>query len=165
MRTLLSVGSVPVLYDDFLGRGSLLSCGNIDGDGSGDPDGDPDYQARTSYRNIGPDGVPRWLNADLVPYIVLPPQVIMAVPGIVLGCQAFVTNTDNGLQCRAIVGDVGPRDKIGEMSIACAKLLGVPWSPTTGGESRLVIKYSFWPGVAGMANGITYPLQRYALVA
>jgi hypothetical protein len=170
-RCLLSVGPVPqvdVIWDLVLGRASAISQMMIDDDGSGDPHNDPDFQARTSYRNEGPDGVPRWLNADLVPYIVLPPRVILAFTGIVLGCQAFVINAANGLSSPAVVGDTSddrPSRILGEGSIALAKAIGVPPSPTTGGESRRIISFAFFPGRPAVVGGVTYALQKYALGA
>jgi len=150
---LLTIAGIDVVEGDN-GQLSYVAGMQIDDDGSGDPHHDPDFQARTSYRNGG-----NWLNADLVPYIVLPPRVIRAVPGIVLGCQAQATNSLTGLSSPAVVGDVGPMDRLGEGSIALARAIGVDPSPTTGGEDRPIIRYLLFPGVAAVVNGITYQLQ------
>jgi hypothetical protein len=145
-----------------LADGSLtfLAGAMIDDDGSGDPHNDPDFQARTSYRNGG-----RWLNADKDRYIVLPPEVILAVKPMVLGCRARVTNVKSGLSWYFIVGDVGPHEKIGEMSMSGAKALGIPDSPTSGGTTDAICVYEVWPGLPATLNGFTYALQSYSLAA
>jgi len=151
-HVLLSIGEVDVVWDG--DRLTFLSCAMIDGDGAGLSHGDPDFQPDTTYQPA--------LNADEEPYIVLPPQVIMAVAPRVIGCRATVLNGMNGQQTDAVVGDVGPRAKIGEISIACARAIGIDPSPITGGEERRVIRYAIWPGVPATVNGRTYALQRYA---
>lgn len=129
----------------------------IDTDGSGPLHGDPDAQADTTlhYKGFA-------LNADLVPYIVLPPGVINAVKGIVLGCLAHVKNKLTGQWTLAVVADIGPRKKLGEISVACAKAIGINPSPTRGGEERHVIEYTFFPGVPAVVNGIEYQLKSAA---
>jgi len=44
----------------------------------------------------------------------------------VKGCSAVVTNTQNGRSVQAVVADGGPSDKLGEISLACARAIGVP---------------------------------------
>ena len=88
----------------------------VDTDGSGPLHGDPDAQADNSLHWMG-----KPLNADLDKYIVVPPAIITGVKGIVLGCQAFLTNTKNWLTTKAVVGDIGPHKKLGEISVATAK--------------------------------------------
>jgi len=150
MKVIFTIAGTAVIVDN---DGSIVYWGPamIDGDGTGLPHGDPDYQSTTSYK---PD-----LNADIDCYIVLPPQVIKAVAPIVLGCKAEVLNTITGLWTPAVVGDVGPHSKIGEISIATAEAIGVPSSPTTGGISDRVIYYRVYPGVPAVVNGKTYTLQ------
>ena len=126
----------------------------IDGDGSGPSHGDPDFQNDTSLHFHG-----RALNADEVPYIVVPPAIIVSVAQVVLGCQAYVTYKEK--TCAAVVGDIGPHNKLGEISIACAKALGIPWSPTTGGIDDHVVSYELDPGEPAIVNGVTYILQHY----
>lgn len=128
----------------------------VDTDGSGPLHGDPDAQTDTSLHL---DGKP--LNADVDRYIVVPPAIIQGVKEIVLGCQAYVTNTTNGMNTEAVVGDVGPRKKLGELSVACAKALGINPSPTRGGEDSHVIHYSLHPGMAAVVQGKQYALQPY----
>jgi hypothetical protein len=149
---LMTIAEVDVIWDG--DRLTFLSCAMIDGDGAGPSHGDPDFQDDTTLHFEG-----KPLNADSDSFIVLPPQLICAVEGIVLGCKATVLNATNGMQTDAVVGDVGPTDKLGEISIACAAAIGVPSSPTTGGVARRVIRYAIWPGVPAVVNGRTYALQ------
>lgn len=126
----------------------------VDTDGSGPLHGDPDAQADTSLHR---DGQP--LNADIDRYIVTPPAIIAGVKGIVLGCAALVTNTRTGKSTRAVVGDIGPHRKIGEISRATAMALGIDPSPTRGGEDAHVIQYTLWPGIAAVVDGVQYALK------
>lgn len=126
--------------------------GRVDDDGSGSAHGDPGQERTTS---LLVDGRP--LNADTDRYIVVPPQIVRGVGGIVLGCQAYVTHY--GVTRAAVVGDVGPRDRLGEMSIAMCIALGIDPNPNTGGEDRPIIQYRLLPGVAARVNGVAYPLQ------
>jgi len=72
----------------------------------------------------------RYTNSETVPYIVVPGAFV--VSGL-LGKKCVVTNTANGMSCDAIVADIGPRDSIGEGSIALAKSLGINPDCRTGG--------------------------------
>jgi hypothetical protein len=116
----------------------------IDGDGSGPSFGDPDYQPRTTYRTT-PGGT--FLNSLVDIFIVLPPPLILRVKKLVIGCQAFLVNLDSGLWTPAVVADSGPTNKFGEGSEAAAKVLGIPWSPTSGGISNRRILCRVYPGV------------------
>lgn len=126
----------------------------IDTDGSGPLHGDPYAQTNTSLHQ---DGKP--LNADVDLYIVVPPQIRDRVKGVVLGCQALLHNLRNGHSTPAVVGDVGPQRKLGEISVACAKALGINPSPVSGGEDSHVIEYVLYPGQAAEVNGKRYTLQ------
>jgi hypothetical protein len=126
----------------------------IDADGIGPSHGDPDKQDDTSLHHNG-----QALNADVDQYIVVPPAIIAGVAPIVLGSQACVTNALNGNTCKAVVGDIGPHRKLGEISVACAKALGIPSSPVSGGVDEHVVEYVIEPGVAAVVNGVTYQLQ------
>lgn len=124
----------------------------IDGDGSGGNSyGDPDFQDATSLKVNGVS-----LNAEAEAYIVVPPAILDGVPQPVLGSQAFVSFGSKSVA--AVVGDIGPRTRIGEISIACAEALGIPSSPLSGGVPSGVL-YRIFPGVPAVANGKTYPLQ------
>lgn len=98
-----------------------------------------------------------YLDSATVPYIVLPPMAIQGVEGIVRGCKARVTWRGKSLD--AVVGDKGPRTKVGELSIAAAERLGMKSSPRTGGVTAAEVTYEFWPGVPAVVDGFTYELQ------
>lgn len=152
MRTILdTVEGHPInLLDD--GTIQYTAAGRIDGDGSGGNSWhDPDFQDATSLKFKGVS-----LNAETENYIVAHPSIIKGVAPIVLGSQAFVTY--KGKTVPAVVGDIGPHSRLGEMSIACAKALGIPESPLTGGVESGV-SYEIQPGVPATANGKTYDLQ------
>lgn len=110
----------------------------IDGDGTGPSFGDPDYQKETSLKLKGVS-----LNSNVDRYIVVPPAIIDAVKPIVLGCEAIVTY--RGISTTAVVGDIGPHKKLGELSEACARALHIDPSPTRGGVPSGV-HYRIWPG-------------------
>lgn len=131
------------------------SKANIDGDGIGPSFGDPCYQADTSYHRNG-----RPLNANVDRYIALPPLVINGVGPIVLGCQVRA-RYKGGEWVTGLVGDVGPKSKIGEMSEAFARALGIPWSPNTGGVPAGV-EWEVDPGVPAVVDGETFELQKAA---
>lgn len=140
------------LNDD--GTITYTSKAAVDTDGSGPLHGDPDAQKNTSLHL---DGKP--LNADEDHYIVIPPSVQACTDKILLGCQAWVCNKKTGACTAAVVGDIGPRKKLGEISVACAKALGINASPTSGGEDAHVIEYTITPGTPAEVNGKVYKLQ------
>lgn len=154
MNTLETIEGVPILADDEKTLISFLAMAMIDGDGSGPSLGDPDFQSDTTLHW---NGLP--LDATVDRFIVIPPQLIQDVPGIVLGCLAFVLNTKTKLWTWAVVGDVGPHVKIGEMAIATAQAIGIPSNPTTGGLSDHCVQYLIWPGVAAQILGKQYQLK------
>jgi hypothetical protein len=141
-----------ILGDD--GKVRYKSKAAIDADGMGPSHGDPDKQDDTSLHHDG-----HALNADVDQYIVVPPAIIAGVGPIVLGSQAHVTNTLNGKTCDAVVGDIGPHKKLGEISVACAEALDIPSSPVSGGVDDHVVEYVIEPGVPAEVNGVTYQLQ------
>jgi hypothetical protein len=115
---------------------------------------DPYYQSQTSLTYKG-----KPINANTVPYIVVPPMVRNEVEPVVMGCQAMVLNTLNGMNTAAVVADQGPTAKIGEASVECARRLGLPENPNSGGCDDNCIQYEIWPGIPATVDGITYKLQ------
>jgi hypothetical protein len=105
----------------------------------------------------------KYVDSATVPFIVVPPLIIKGVAGIVMGCRAVVTNTKDDKSVEAVVADGGPSNHLGEISVACAKAIGVPTGTTHpangGGASSPDIHYQLFPGVAAKVNGVTYPLQ------
>ena len=145
---------VVTLHDD--GSITFKAKAAVDTDGCGPMHGDPDGQDDTSLHVNG-----KPLNADIDKYIVLPPGIIEAVPGIVLGCQAHAHNLRTDMDTFCVVGDVGPKRKLGEVSVATAKALGIDPSPVSGGEEDHVVEYIIWPGVPAVVDGRPYQLQPY----
>lgn len=136
------------------GRCYMRADLDVDVDGIGDDHGDPYFQPDTTlHRNGNP------LNSDEEFFIVLPPDCIKRVKGIVLGCQAKVWYRDKSHT--AVVGDVGPTRKVGEGSYALAQFLGMNPSPINGGEDYAKVDYEWFPGVAAVVNGVQYSLQPY----
>jgi hypothetical protein len=105
------------------------------------------------HRNRAIDDPAAYVDAETVPYIVVPPLIIQKTSGIVRGCKARVTYAEKSVDC--VVADKGPANKIGELSIAAARALGIPESPRTGGSEKADVFYELWPGTA--AEG--YELQ------
>ncbi|MDQ0513520.1 glycoside hydrolase family 75 protein [Ancylobacter amanitiformis] len=87
-----------------------------------------------------------YVDAQTVPYIVVPPMIIARVAGVVRGGKARVTW--QGRSVDGVVADRGPRNKIGELSIAAAAAIGMPSSPRHGGREIPDVEYELWPGVA-----------------
>ncbi|WP_406438069.1 glycoside hydrolase family 75 protein [Streptomyces sp. NBC_01613] len=109
---------------------------DIDCDGRSGPRcnrrADPQFSRATAYQQS--DG--RYLNAERLPYIVVPavgPLWNHRDDGVRGGSVAAVVYRDRVQY--AVVGDIGPRDTIGEASYAAAKGLGIPSDPRGGGTS------------------------------
>jgi hypothetical protein len=86
----------------------------------------------------------RYVDSESVPYIVLPGGHLDRAS---LGDYAMVVNTETGKIVHAIAADAGPKNKIGEASIAVARaLLGEAASnPRRGGTERPIIRYIVFP--------------------
>jgi hypothetical protein len=130
------------------------------------------FVSATALHLPGPDGKPlpdssplKYVDSATVPFVVVPGLVIQGVEGVVLGCRAVVTNTGNGKSVEAVVADRGPASKLGEISLACARAIGVPVNEAaahpanSGGTDAHVIHYQLFPGTAAKVNGVVYPLQ------
>lgn len=87
-----------------------------------------------------------YVDSETIPYIVVPPLIIQETKGIVCGCLARVTYNQQSVDC--VVADRGPSGKIGELSIAAAKAIGIPSSPRNGGLAEAAVLYELWPGIA-----------------
>lgn len=116
--------------------------------------------------SVLPDRSPfKYVDSATVPFVVVPLTIIAGVQGIVMGCRAVVTNTDNGRSVEAVVADRGPSQKLGEISLACARAIGVPVNEAarhpanSGGTDSHTIRYQLFPGTAAIVGGVTYPLQ------
>lgn len=106
------------------------------------------YVSATSYEFPGfSRGDPaRYVDANAVIYIVLPGHWRRDARGVVLGCRAVVRDALSNKVTAAVVADFGPRAKLGEASIACARFFGVRSSPKSGGTAVKRFIYQFWPG-------------------
>lgn len=102
----------------------------------------------TWYRHAGvPASDPTaYVDSETVPYIVVPPLIVQKTAGVVRGCRARVRFGGKSVDC--VVADRGPAAKIGELSIAAARALGIPSSPRNGGRSQPDVAYELWPGQA-----------------
>jgi len=153
--------------------GVVTDTGNDDGDPIVQNATDPcpgAYISTTSLNLLDKDGnlLPssspfRYVDSATVPFMVVPPMILEGVEPTVLGCRAVITNSRTGKSTEAVVADVGPSDHLGEISVACAKAIGIPTGTTHpadgGGASSPTICYQLFPGTAAVVNGVTYPLQ------
>lgn len=87
-----------------------------------------------------------YVDSETVPYIVVPPIIVQKTAGVVRGCRARATWKGRSVDC--VVADKGPSNKIGELSIAAARSIGLPPSPRNGGTEKPEVLYELWPGVA-----------------
>jgi hypothetical protein len=87
-----------------------------------------------------------YVDAETVPYIVVPPLIVNKTKDVVRGCRARVKYGSKFVDC--VVADLGPANRIGELSIAAARSVGLPASPRNGGTEQPVIQYELWPGQA-----------------
>lgn len=101
----------------------------------------------TWYRHPGKaiDDPAAYVDAETVPYIVVPPLVVQRTAGIVRGCKARVTRLGRSVDC--VVADRGPANRVGELSIAAARAIGIDPSPRQGGVASADVLYELWPGV------------------
>jgi hypothetical protein len=87
----------------------------------------------------------RYVDSQVMPFIVLPGGTVFRNQGCKLGDLALVYNTATGDNSFAIYADVGPANQIGEGSMALAANLRIPASPKNGGISHGVA-FFVWPG-------------------
>jgi cell wall-associated NlpC family hydrolase len=89
----------------------------------------------------------RYVDAETVPYFVLPPEVREHLHlDVRLGDFAFVIHPWRRRAAGAILADVGPAGKIGEGSMALAAALGLPSNPRRGGTNLPNVIYVVFPG-------------------
>jgi len=100
----------------------------------------------------------KYLDSETINYICIPPQLRKIVKGVVLGCFCQVRHERSGVTISAMVGDIGPRKKTGEISISLARQLGLNPSPRIGGTNDRIIRYTIFPGQSYMFNGFAFPL-------
>jgi len=109
----------------------------------------PGYYVSTTAlydpKNQNPRDPHRYVDANTIPYIVLPPQALKHAR---LGDFATVLNLENGRISGAIVADESLEfpDRIGEGSIALARAVGVDPDPRHGGKEGGGVVYLVYPG-------------------
>lgn len=89
----------------------------------------------------------RYVDSSTVPYVAISPRLLKRslAGGAQLGDVVAVANRTNGKVSYAVVADVGPKDKLGEGSIALAEALGVSGDPRHGGTAKGIL-YVVFPG-------------------
>jgi hypothetical protein len=92
----------------------------------------------------------RYIDSSQIPYFVLPSNFTSGIPSPMtppkLGDLGLAYNTQTGDNNAMIYADIGPKDKIGEGSMALASTLALSPNPKTGGTSKKIICYWFVPG-------------------
>lgn len=118
--------------------------------------------SKTAYRfkGLSLDDPGAYVDSATVAYIVVQRDIIARTSGAVLGCAARCTLLATGVKVDCIVGDVGPRSKIGEGSMRLASAIGLNSSPKSGGIDYPGILFEIWPGVHGTIGGKKIPLLR-----
>ncbi len=86
-----------------------------------------------------------YVDAESVPYLAVPRLIVQNTKGVVRGCVARASYKGKTVEC--VVADLGPSKKIGELSIAAARELGIASSPRIGGTEQPEVLYELWPGV------------------
>ena len=80
----------------------------------------------------------RFVDATRIAYISVPPAILKL--GVKLGDGALVADRETGQSIQCIVADVGPKKRLGEVSVLAAQGMGfVDSSPRTGGADRGII--------------------------
>jgi hypothetical protein len=80
----------------------------------------------------------RFVDATRIAYISIPPQLRQL--GVVLGDGALVADRDTAQSVQCIVADIGPKKRLGEVSVMAAQCMGfVDSSPRTGGAGKGII--------------------------
>jgi len=153
MTLLATVQNIQInLFPDHIIR--FIADADIDSDGGPNIDHDPCWQPQTTLQFRG-----KSIDAQQVPYAVIPLGILNKVRPIGLGCHVICTHILTGKTAAGVLADLGPTRKVGEISPAMARLLGVDPNSRTGGEERNVIHYEIHLGVPALVNGVTYDLQ------
>lgn len=129
-------------------HGGWRSIFQTDIDGHPKTDGKGNIFSMTSYTPP--------VDAWAIPYAVVNPTVRRNAKGVVLGCHAVITY--ESVSVHAVVADVGPGNKIGEMSVAAAGMLRIPGNPRTGGVDSGVTWY-LYPGTPAVVKDQIYELK------
>jgi hypothetical protein len=80
----------------------------------------------------------RFVDATRIAYVSVPPAILAL--GVKLGDGVLVADRETGQSIQALVADVGPRKRLGEVSVLAAQGMGfADSSPRTGGAGKGVI--------------------------
>ncbi len=101
----------------------------------------------------------RWVDAEAVPYMVLPGSIRQLCRGVALGCRARMTRTTDGVFEEGVYAD-SSGSNIGECSLKSAHRFGSQWNANNGDE-RAIYLYEFFPDVPAMVNGEQFRLIPY----
>lgn len=149
VKTIYSKGenyAANIIYDDdrtLNGKPSYFFFGDMDNDVDGTPHWRKD-PCGAPGTTLSYQGKP--VNGDIIPGIVVPPELINMTGEIVMGCIATVEY--HGLVLPAVVFDSGPHNKLGEGTPALLKALGAPALDNgNGGIDEQLVLYRIWPGV------------------
>jgi len=120
------------------------------------------YVSMTSLEDTtkSPTDPHRYVDASQIPFIVLT-QGLAKTMGARLGDLIWVVNTRNGKSSPAMFVDWGPRNHLGEGSIALAKALGINADARRGGTDGGIVTIVF----PGSGTGKPQPLEAFASVA
>lgn len=88
----------------------------------------------------------RYVDSEAIPFFVLPGGHNNDAR---LGDVGLVYNSVNGANCYGIYADVGPKDKIGEISLRMAEALDLNANPKSGGTKEKTIVTLVFPGSVG----------------
>ena len=88
-----------------------------------------------------------WVNAEEIPFAVIPSSVRMAVEPKFLGCRATIFDKKHQKQVDVVCCEIGPSHHLGEASMAACVAFGLNPDPKKGGSSdHKRWLYRFWPG-------------------
>lgn len=91
----------------------------------------------------------RYVDSEFISFMVVPGNVRMAIAPKFMGCRSVITDQKDGNHLECVCADVGPRNHLGEASMAAAEYFGLDPNPKAGGSSdRKRWHYRCWPGVA-----------------
>jgi len=127
------------------GKPSLFFFGDCDEDKDGSPDwaSDKTGASDTSLHYNG-----KALNGNIIPFIVIPPEIAKLTPEKFLGCVGYMEWQKTGKRVAVVVGDAGPHDKVGEASSAALAAVGAPTTKNgNGGIDLQEVLFRIWPGV------------------
>ena len=102
------------------------------------------YISTTSLQDEGCERIDprRYVDSESIPFLVLPKGTTFDAE---LGDFGYLIDTRRKAEYGCVFADIGPKDHIGEGSIALARALGIPFNPRKGGTSQGVI-YVVFPG-------------------